>query len=172
LSFLVFSFSLNKVYVKIDISESKRNSFTSEQKQFLKRLPAFEIYIYLEPTDSRYKDYERDFLKKLGMVKNDITLHFTRGKSLADNYGRFIYVFNGKSIETYSNSDHEIFMILEEITGIKIKSSSSENFYKGYPLVVKKNWIMYLIIVYLCIILMQFIIYTTKHKLSTRSKNK
>jgi len=173
LSFLVFSFLLNKVYFKIDISESRRNSFSSEQVQFLKRLPAFDIHIYLDPTDSRYKDYEDDFLQKLRMVKNNVKLDFVKGKALADNYGRFSYELNGKTIETYSNSEQEIFMILEKISGIKIQSSKSDKSYKGYPLVVvKKNWVIYLVMLYLGLIfIMEFYIYARKYKLLTRRKN-
>jgi len=145
---IISSLILNFQY-KLDISESKKNSFSTGKTDFLEVLPDINIKVFLEPTDSRYKDYERDFLKKLRMIKNSQDVHFASGKSLHKNYGRFEYTVNNKTIQTFSNSEHEIFMILEKISGIKIKKSKDNKQFKGYPLIVKKNWSIYLFTLYL-----------------------
>ena len=161
--FLVFAilFKINVSHqLKIDISESRKNSFKREEVLFLKKLPMIKIKVFLEPTDSRYKDYESDFLKKLKMVKTDILVEFAKGEELRKNYGLFKYTLKDKSETTYSNSSHEIFMILQNLSGIRIEKTSKENPFKGYPLIVKKRWseimlILYLIIFPLSILIIQ-----------------
>jgi ABC-2 type transport system permease protein len=148
---ILFAIIVNVQY-KRDISESKKNSFSPAHTEFLTKLPEIDIKIFLETTDSRYKDYQRDFLKKLKMVKNDLVLHFVAGESLRSNYGRFEYTVNNKSMETFSNSEEEIFMIFEEISGLKIETSKDDSQFCGYPLVVKKKWSVYLFILYLIIL--------------------
>ena len=150
----IFVFALlfvlnNGIHFDFDLSESRRNSFSIAETRFLKKLPPLTITIFLEPTDSRTKDYLNDFLKKLKMVKNDVTVRFVSGKSLESEYGKFRYSFDGKSAETYSNSEEEIFMLLQELSGKKIEKSSTETHYKGFPLVVKKNWSVFLFAFYL-----------------------
>jgi ABC-type transport system involved in multi-copper enzyme maturation permease subunit len=145
---IISSLILNFQY-KLDISESQKNSFSTGKNEFLKVLPDIDIKVFLEPTDSRFKDYERDFLKKLKMVKSNQDVHFASGKSLHKNYGRFEYTINNKTVQTFSNSEYEIFMVLEKISGIKIKKSKDNKQFKGYPLTVKKGWSIYLFILYL-----------------------
>ena len=143
--------SLNTLFqYKVDITESGKHSFSKGEIEFLKNLPEIKIKVYLEPTDSRFKDYENDFLEKLKMVKRDFKVIFAKGKELRENYGLFKYSLNGKTAETYSNSANEIFLILEELSGKKIKKGKGkERNYKGYPLVVKKGWSKLLILIYL-----------------------
>ncbi len=148
---LLFLLVINLHY-KADISESRKNSFSSVRTEFLTRLPGIDIKVFLEPTDSRYKDYQRDFLKKLKMVKNDLTVHFAEGEPLRANYGRFEYTVAGKHMETYSNSEQEIFMVLEDISGKKIEASEDGSQYSGYPLVVKKGWSVNLFLFYLILL--------------------
>ncbi len=162
---IISSLILNFQY-KSDISESQKNSFSTGKTRFLKVLPVIDIKVFLEPTDSRFKDYERDFLKKLRMVKNNQAVHFASGKSLHKNYGRFEYTVNNKTIQTFSNSEHEIFMILEKISDIKIKKSKDNKQFKGYPLTVKKGWSIYLFILYLFFLpfIMMFLYFKKRRK--------
>ncbi len=163
LIFILF-FVLNFQFKK-DISESRKNSFSKAKTDFLNLLPDIEIKVFLEPTDSRFKDYENDFLKKLKMIKNNQTISFATGKLLKENYGRFEYGIKTKKTETYSNSEHEIFMILEEISGKKIEASIDKSQFSGYPLVVNKKWSIYLFILYLIIFpLLVILIYKKRRK--------
>lgn len=169
--FLLFGLAVN-VQLKKDISESRKNSFSAYETNFLKKLPAIDIEIYLEPTDGRFKDYKNDFLKKLELIKNNISVHFAKGRSLSENYGLFKYSINNKSQETYSNSAHEIFMVLEELSGLRIERSESDIRYAGYPLVVKERWSGYMFTIYLLIFpLMILFFFYWKNIFNRRRKN-
>lgn len=146
LFYFVFSFDM-----KYDLSESLKNSFSVSKNRFLKEIPKLRIKVYLRPTDSRYRDYENDFLKKLRMVKSDVEIRFADEDELKKNYGLFEYELNGKKTATYSNSEEEIFMVLEEISNKKILKDKEKSLYKGYPLVVKGKWYISLYLIYFLI---------------------
>jgi len=162
---LILFIPLTKYQYNIDISESKKNSFSNSKNEFLKELPYIGIKIFLEPTDSRFKDYERDFLKKLKMVKNGQEISFAKGETLKKNYGSFKYSIGNKSETTYSNSENEIFMILENLSGYRVKKSLDSDKYKGYPLVVKKNITHYIFLLYMLILfLIIFCVFLKRRK--------
>ncbi len=169
----IFIFLLSSiVYKSYDLTESKRNSFSIAKNELLKKLPPLTIKVYLEPTDSRYKDYSNDFLRRLKLVKNDITIIFAKGRNLKKKYGIFEYSIQGKTMSTYSNSEEEIFMILQDLSGIKLKKIKDKNIYKGYPLVVKKDIKKYLIIIYLILFPLMIFFFYYKLNSSYRSKAK
>ncbi len=160
LSFMFLFWMDSKININFDLTESRRNSFSSEETKFLKSLPPIKIDVYLEKTDSRAKDYESDFLKKLKLIKRDVKVNYMEGKELDKNYGIFKYTIEGKSDTTYSTSKEEIFPILEQLSGIKIIKNSSNKRFKGYPLVVTGHWSMPFVIFYIVLLpLGIFIIY-------------
>jgi ABC-type transport system involved in multi-copper enzyme maturation permease subunit len=168
----VIFYFISTLETKYDITESKRNSFSIAKNLFIKKLPQIKIKIYLEPSDSRYKDYENDFLKKLKLVKTDIKIFFAKGKELKNNYGIFKYTINNKTMKTYSNSEEEIFMILKDLSGLKIKNGETKQNFKGYPLIVKNRQSTKFIIIYLLLFpLMIFSIYYKLNFLYGRRKN-
>jgi len=149
IAFILLFGSVANIGYKSDVSESGKNSFSSAEVEFLKKLPSVNIEIFLEPTDGRFKDYENDFLKKLKMVKSDISVSFSKGKKLKEKYGLFKYKLNNKTDETYSNSAYEIFMVLEDLSGLKIEKRENGEKFRGFPLVVEKKWSGFLFILYL-----------------------
>ncbi len=124
-----------KINVNVDVTESHKNSFAPHIAKALEKVHNLEIDIYLRKTDSRYKDYEQDFLEKLNLIKSDIRIKTMIGDALDNNYGLFIYKVNGKTESTYSNSEEEIFPIIFGLAGINIRKKNGNNF-PGYPLVV------------------------------------
>lgn len=56
------------LHLNADLSESMRNSFPPSIAKALKEVPALAIEVYLEKTDSRFKDYQKSFLEKLYLV--------------------------------------------------------------------------------------------------------
>ncbi len=162
--FFILLFFFNTLYqYKRDLTESGKHSFSYEETVFLKKLPEIKIKVFLEPTDSRYRDYENDFLKKLKMVKTDVKINFAEGKELKENYGLFEYTINGETAKTYSNSAKEIFLVLEELSGKKIeKSDKKSSVYKGYPLVVKRGWSHSLFFIYLILFPIFLILFQLK----------
>ena len=151
-TFAIFFVLNTGIYSDFDMSESRKNSFSMPETEFLKKLPPLEITIYLAPTDSRTKDYENDFLKKLKMVKHDVSVRFAEGKSLDSEYGKFEYSLKSKSEKTYSNSEEEIFMLLKNLSGMKIGKTPSDTKYKGFPLVAKKKWSFPFFVFYLVLL--------------------
>ncbi len=130
-----------------DLSESGKNSFSREKVEFLKSIPELKIKVFLEPTDSRYRDYENDFLRKLKVSGKKFTLEFGKGKELEKRYGEFLYSISDKSEVTYSTNEYEIFKVFEKLSGKKLKKEKKEKTFKGYPLVVKVKWFSYYVFV-------------------------
>ena len=163
---LLSLFWLNsKIHYNIDISESQKNSFSQNQTKFLTKLPQIQIDIFLTPSDSRLKDYSNDFLKKLKLIKSNIKINYILGKKLTKNYGAFKYTIGKKSEITYSNSQEEIFMVLQNISGQKIIKQKSSLDFKGYPLVAKGHWSSYLFIFYLLILPIGILLFYLKNQL-------
>ncbi len=132
--FIIFHVTLNA-----DVTESHRNSFSPAITNMIKQVARLEIDVYMKKEDSRFIDYQRSFLKKLALIRNDVKVRMMTGKNLKKNYGLFVYKVNGKSDKTYSNSEEEIFPIIFKLAGIGAADGSSERGFPGYPLVVKKN---------------------------------
>ncbi len=164
LVFAIMFFISSKVNINYDLSESKKNSFSISKNKFLKEIGKLQIDIYLNPTDSRAKDFMNDFLKKLKLIKNDVKINFVSGNELKKNYGMFRYSLNGKAQTTYSNSEEEIFMILQELSDKTVKAESSNTFYKGYPLMVKSSvWKKILFGLYLFLLPLFFLLIFIKN---------
>ncbi len=146
--FIIFSFTVFKLNINYDLTESHKNSFSKEENHFLKKLPEIKIKIFLSPQDSRFKDYENDFLRKLLLIKSNVRVVLATDKELQDDYGVFEYEINNKKERTYSTNEYEILRVLEDISGTKIKKSKKEKTYSGYPLIVRKNYTAHIIFIY------------------------
>ncbi len=126
---------------KIDITESHRNSFPPAVSRNLRKIGKIRIKIYMSPEDSRYRDFETEFLSRLKMVKRDVEIELMRGDELEKQYGIIKYELISdsgiKSDSTYSNSVEEAFQILSGLSGLKF--NIQEDLYPGYPIVVNRN---------------------------------
>jgi ABC-type transport system involved in multi-copper enzyme maturation permease subunit len=154
--------SLNK-----DLTESRKNSFSPLDAGILKNIPAFEVDIYLRREDSRFKDFQNSFLKKLKLLRNDITVKFMTGRQLSEKYGLFVYKLNGKSAQTYSNSEEEILPALCRLADLQYSPGRYKDDFPGYPLVVHSGFysvkfIYYLIIPFILVIIYIMNIYFRK----------
>ncbi len=123
----------------VDVTESHRNSFSPAITRALRKLPPVEIDIYLRRTDSRFRDYEKSFLKRLRLIKKDVKIRLMGGNALEKDYGLFVYRINDRKADTYSNSEEEIFPILFSLSGIKAPDMATGRHFRGYPLVVGKH---------------------------------
>ncbi len=140
LTLILFIFGLlmvSHLSLNFDLTESQRNSFGPKITRALKKVRGLEIDVYLQGEDSRFKDYQNSFLKKLDLVRNDVRVRMMKGSELKKNYGLFVYRVQGKTEKTYSNSEEEIFPIIFQLAGIKVDYGNEEIEYPGYPLVVK-----------------------------------
>ncbi len=173
---LLFSlgfFINSRIFIQSDITESHRNSYSTGVNKAIKNLPPIDIDVYLRKNDSRFRDYQESFLKKIRLLNKKIKVHMIRENKLGDNYGLFVYHINHQKKSTYSNSEEEIFPILSELSGIKIQKQ--DLFFKGYPLVVKNTvyhniylW-FFILLPFICVI--SFIIYQFRGRYPKYEKN-
>ena len=119
-----------------DLTESRRNSFPASLTKTIKELPPLQIDVFLRKSDSRFKDYDDNFIQRMKVIKGDVTVKMIEGQELDKNYGLFKYETNGHSASTYSNSEEEIFPIIFQLAGIKKYNLNDNNDYRGYPLVI------------------------------------
>lgn len=161
--FLLAMFIISHITLNVDMTESHRNSFSPGISKALKKVPNLEIDVYMEKGDSRFEDYQRSFLKKLALVRNDVRVKIMTGKELKKNYGLFVYKVNGKSGKTYSNSEQEIFPIIFGLAGISAGHGNKETKFPGYPLVVKEKLSIIQYTYYLLIPLLMILAFVVKN---------
>jgi len=158
--------------LNIDVTESHRHSFPANITEPLKKVPEIEIEVYLRRTDSRFKDYEENFLKRLQLIKKNMKLKIVKEELLDDKYGLFVYKVKGKKAETYSNSEEEIFPIIFELSGITENKTEDKNKFSGYPLVLKKTQTTIIsYIYYLAIPAILLLLFITKNFFNKRRFN-
>lgn len=152
-----------------DVTESRRNSFPQHLAESLGKIKTMKVEIYLEKTDSRFRDYENSFLKRLAIVRDDVESTMATGDRLKSNYGLFVYTVNGKSETTYSTSEEEIFGIIFDLAGIIIGRTPERAHYRGYPLVTSERQQAAVILVYFLVLpLVILIAFGSKRVRSTR----
>ncbi len=147
----------------LDVTESHRNSFSSNISQALKKVPDLEIDVYMNKGDSRFEDYRKSFLERLDLVRNDVKVKMMKGNELKKNYGIFIYKVNGRTEKTYSNSEEEILPIIFKLAGISVNYGNQEIKYPGYPLVMKEKLPIIQYIYYLLIPLIMILAFVIKN---------
>ena len=145
-------FLASHLHFNADLSESGRNSFPAPIAEALKKVPTLEIEVYLEKTDSRFKDFQKSFLDKLLLVKRDVKVTMIRGASLKENYGKFVYRVNGRADTTFSNSDEEIFPLVFRLAGVEPAKPGGIPPFPGYPLVTSFGSQLTVIWLYLAVI--------------------
>ena len=140
------------LHFNADHSESKRNSFPPHISEALKKVSALTIEVYLEKTDSRFRDYQKSFLEKLYLVKAGAKVIISSGAALKENYGRFVYRINDRTEATFSTGDEEIFSIIFSLAGIEPARGGELPFYPGYPLITSPRSRGAVLLIYLAVI--------------------
>ena len=138
--------------VEKDITESHRNSFPVQLVNKLRKIDEMKIEIYLSPEDSRYRDYESEFLSRLKLIRRDVKVLLKDDPELKYGLIRYEIKVNGKwkADSTYSTSPEEAFSILSALSGVKL--DFQENPYPGYPLVIDSRDLDKLKILYFLIL--------------------
>ena len=159
-----------------DVTESRRNSFPEALTSAIEKLPPLRIDVFLHKNDSRFKDYDNNFLQRLKLTKSDITVKMVEGKELEQNYGLFKYETAGHSGSTYSNSEEEIFPLIFRLAGIEEYNLSDTNRYKGFPLVIQDRsrismlYYTYLLFIPLLLCILYFYRVVKKRYLNKRAE--
>jgi len=148
IAFILTMLIIPKFNINFDVTKSRRNSFPVNIAKATKKVPSIGIDVYMRKTDSRFRDYTRSFLDKLALIRNDVKVNMMTGDALKKNYGLFVYKVNGKSEQTYSNSEEEIFPIIFGLAGVKINKNGKKESFPGYPLVTNKKQSAVILYVY------------------------
>ncbi|MCK5807432.1 ABC transporter permease [bacterium] len=152
-----------------DMSESHKHSFPPHITAALQQLPPVDVSVYLRRSDSRFKDYEATVIERVHLVKSDLNITMMHGEILDEKYGLFIYKVGDKTVETYSNSEDEIFPLLFELAGIAGGVGVEEEPFPGYPLVVNQDKLIWIsLIYYLLIPLLFFAIFIIRKRETKR----
>lgn len=125
----------------VDLSEDRRNSFSSADERLLAglRLP-LTISVNLVPEDPRYIDLRRNVLSKLERAMPSVTVVLAGGRqavaSSSEAYGQIEYTYGGRTDISRSTSPREILPLLYALAGVQPAPPGSSDEYRGYPLVV------------------------------------
>ncbi len=128
----------------VDVTEDRRNSFSSEDEKLLAtlRLPLV-VNVNLAPEDPRYTDLQRNVLGKLERAMPNVSVVVAgnrqdfAGKS--DAYGEVEYVYGTRSDTSRSTSPREILPLLYALAGTRPPAPAQVTDYPGYPLIADAN---------------------------------
>lgn len=133
-----------QVRTSVDVTEDRRNSFSSADQRLLAtlRLPLI-VTVNLLPEDPRYVDLRRNVLGKLERAVPNVSVVLAgnqrgfAGKS--DAYGEIEFVYGNRSDVSRSTSPREILPLLYAVSGLEPPRSESATGYPGYPLVTNAD---------------------------------
>jgi hypothetical protein len=133
-----------QVRASVDVSEDRRNSFSSADERLLATLQLpLKITVNLAAEDPRYVDLRRNVLAKLERVMPDVTVVLANGPSNAANssdaYGEIEYRYGDRTDASRSTSPREILPLLYALAGTQLPAAGAGEDYPGYPLVVSAD---------------------------------
>ena len=128
----------------VDLSEDRRNSFSSADERLLATLPLpLVITVDLASEDPRYLDLRRNVLAKLERAMPDVTVVLASGRQNVGNppdaYGQVEYVYGNRRDVSRSTSPREILPLLYALAGEQPPAALPGEEYPGYPLAVSAD---------------------------------
>ena len=128
----------------VDISEDRRNSFSSADEHLLATLRhPLVIKVNLAAEDPRYIDLRRNVLAKLERAMPDLTVLLVSERpnvaNPSDAYGQIEYLYGDRNDVSRSTSPREILPLIYALAGAQPPASSVGEEYPGYPLVVSAD---------------------------------
>jgi ABC-2 type transport system permease protein len=138
-----------QVRLTVDVSEDRRNSFSSADQRLLAtlRLP-LRMTVHLVPEDPRYADLHRNVLAKLERAMPRVSITLARpkqgfsGGSSDEAYGEVEYVYGDRSDISRSTSPREILPLLYALADISPPAPAPGSEYPGYPLVANADAVL------------------------------
>jgi hypothetical protein len=131
-----------QVRLTVDVSEDRRNSFSSADRRLLGTLLLpLRVTVHLAPEDPRYADLQRNVLAKLERAMPSVSVALARprlgfaGGSSDESYGEVEYVYGDRSDVSRSTSPREILPLLYALAGVSPPPPARGGEYPGYPLV-------------------------------------
>jgi ABC-2 type transport system permease protein len=132
------------VNVSFDVSENRRNSFSSADERVLASIDApLTITVFLSSEDPRMTDFENNVLLKLRRSMRDVTVIYAlAGRSgLFENdarYGTIEYRLGAKSATNRSTTEEIVLDTIYDLAGVRSPAREASA-YAGYPLAKKPN---------------------------------
>jgi len=125
-----------------DLSENKRNSFSTVDNATLQRVSQpLKLTVFLAPEDPRLSDLEQNVLKKLRRVLTSrLEVQYVSGSqsglfaNAADHYGEIWYEMNGQKIVDRSTIEEVVLDQIYQLAGLKSPERSTQDSFPGYPL--------------------------------------
>jgi len=130
--------------VSFDLSENRRNSFSSSDERALSSINApLAITVFLSSEDPRMMDFENNVLLKLKRSMSDVTVIYPlAGRSgLFENdarYGTIEYRLGAKSTTSRSTTEEIVLDTIYALAGVRAPAREASS-YPGYPLAKKPN---------------------------------
>jgi ABC-type transport system involved in multi-copper enzyme maturation permease subunit len=160
-------FASSHLHVSLDLSEDRRNSFSSADESALRSIHApIHITAYLAAEDPRLVDLERGVWGKLRrtLPGTDVT-YAAKGRSglferANDHYGEVWYAIGGKSGMSRSATEEIVLETVYDVAGVRAPTSRDDAAYPGYPLTATPQhaslvffllWPLLLVAVWLCL---------------------
>jgi ABC-2 family transporter protein len=144
--FVAIAAAANQMRLATDVTEDRRNSFSSADERLLATLTKpLTATIHLAPEDPRYVDLQRAVFAKLARVLPDFTIRLAAGQSFAsssgdERYGEIEYVYGARRDVSRSTSPREILPLLYSLAEVPAPQSGAGDDYPGHPLVANGSW--------------------------------
>ncbi|MEP6731238.1 MAG: hypothetical protein ABJE10_11395 [bacterium] len=137
----IAAFASSRLRMSDDVSEDRRNSFSSEDEITLRGIQQpLAITAYLAAEDPRLTDLERGVWAKLRRTLPDVrVVYAAKGRSglferPGDHYGEVWYVFGDKRAMSRSATEEIVLETIYSVAGVRAPTSRSSTAYPGYPL--------------------------------------
>jgi len=144
LAFALFTVGGAKLRWSWDMSENRRNSFSTVDEASLRQIhQPLKIVVYLSPEDPRLTDLEQSVLKKLERVLPQLEVEYAAGsrsglfENAEDHYGEIWYEMSGRKVMDRSTIEQVVLDQIYQLAEIKAPDRSGEREFSGYPLAVQ-----------------------------------
>ena len=133
------------VRVSFDVSENRRNSFSTTDERTLASIDApLTITVFLSSEDPRSMDFENNVLLKLRRSMREVNVIYPlAGRSgLFENdarYGTIDYRLGAKTATSRSTTEEIVLDTIYELAGVHAPTRSLST-YSGYPLAKRAGW--------------------------------
>ena len=138
------AFAAARVRSSWDVSENRRNSFSSVDETLLRQIrEPLKITVFLSAEDPRLTDFEQNILKKLrrNLPRLEVVYAASSRTGLFENadehYGEIWYEMGGRKVMERSTIDEVVLEQIYSLAGVSKPERTNEVEFPGYPLAVQ-----------------------------------
>lgn len=130
-----------------DISENRRNSFSSADEEALGQIrQPLRVTVLLSPEDPRLTDLEQSVLSKLRRILARVDVDYAAESRSGlfegneDHYGEIWYEMSGSRVMERSTIEQVVLGQIYKLAGLNPPQQIEENSFNGYPLAARPRW--------------------------------